>query len=111
MFDHAIGIGADQRQATTEPERHALPIHVGGIVVGIEVGDDDGFRLFGRTEDNAEAFEQAVVDIGRADARGALVMRTTRPPFARKFARASTAVGWAVTPLWTTPQTSLRTTS
>src|SRR5690348_13260478 len=38
-------------------------------------------------------------------------MRTTLPPPRRKLVSASTAVGCAATPLWTTPQTSLRTAS
>ena len=43
--------------------------------------------------------------------RGALVISTTVPPAARKCASASQASGVAATPLCTTPQTSLSTTS
>src|SRR5690606_26691858 len=61
VLDHAVGIGADHRQIAREPERDALLVHVGGVVVGIEVGDDHRIGRIRGADGEIEPLEQRLV--------------------------------------------------
>ncbi len=154
VLHDAIRVGRDQRQVPRQPAVHAVVVHVGRIVVVVEVGDDNRVGDLGPADRNAKTIEQTVVLFRRSDivdrlaairfehgarhiarrhdgivgvarhaeavehlddrrrqAAGALVISTTRPPPERKLTSASQALGWAATPLCSTPQTSLRTAS
>ena len=66
MLDDPVGVGADQRQVAAQPDLDALAIHVGRIVVVVEIGDDHRLGLLGRAADDAKALVERIVDLPAA---------------------------------------------